>query len=209
VSTIGRKILKRICKQFVEASRLEYPNTGRRKWKTLIGAEGEKNIAVKRVQQFQAMLRTTDPPYTRPTTKAAVNIITELRKNALDRRMSASMRSVSIARLLQCEGFEITRWWESDAIDDLMAKHFTIETKTESESYAPSTVYKREANRAQALVDIRNMLLEDADRLRGRTVEEIASYLRLPETESTLPKTVCSISDEAIAELEELYRRKK
>ena len=211
MSAIGRRKLKTICNRFIEASRAWYAGTGRRMGKTLIGSPAERNAAVKRVQVYQALLRTTDPPKVRPSTRQACNFIASLRKNALDRKLSAALRCVSIARLMLQEGFEIERYWEPDAVDDLMAKHFTIKTKTESESYAPSTMYKRDAARRKALEEIRyNFILDKSE---GRfanltTPAEIASGFRLDDMPPVNAQTCTAVDPAALERLRKLMEDK-
>jgi len=208
MSAIGRKKLRSICRRFIEASRAWYAGSGRRMGKTLIGSPVERNAAVKRVQNYQALLKMTSPAKVMPRDRQACNLIAELRRSAMDRKQSASMRCLAIARLVLQEGFEIERYWEPDAVDDLMAKHFKIKPKTEAtESYAPTAVYRRRVAREQALREIRKCLLEDADKLCGKSVTEVADCLRLPEMPA--PKVTVAISDASIKRLEDFYREGK
>jgi hypothetical protein len=181
VSAIGRKKLRFICNRFVEASRMEYPGTGRRMRKTLIGAPQEKIAAVKRVQAYIALMQMIDPAKVMPRDRRSCNFIATLRTNALDRKLSASLRCVAISRLMLQEGFSIERYWKTDAVDDLMASLFEIHPAVVEKTDAPTTTLKRDAARRAALGEIRkNYLLDRSEgRFRELSAEDTAQALRL------------------------------
>ena len=185
MSAIGRKKLRFICNRFVEASRMEYPGTGRRMRKTLIGSPQEKIAAVKRVQTYIALMQTTDPPKVMPRDRRSCNVIATLRTNALDRKLSASLRCVAISRLMLQEGFSIERYWKVDAVDDLMALLFAIKVAVAEQQDAPTTILKRDAARRAALEEIRRNYLKDRleGRFNGLTPEELVAAFRLDDME--------------------------
>ena len=185
MSAIGRKKLRFICNRLVEASRAEYPGTGRRMRKTLIGAPQEKIAAVKRVQNYIALMQTTDPAKVMPRDRRSCNFVATLRTNALDRKLSASLRCVAISRLMLQEGFSIERYWKNDAVDDLMAALFEIHPTVVEKPDAPTTTLKRDAARRAALEEIRRNYLKDRleGRFNGLTPEELVAAFRLDDME--------------------------
>jgi hypothetical protein len=177
LSAIGRRIIRRLCKKIVTESRLCYEG-GRRKRKTLIGNPTDKFQAVRRVENYLALMKTATVPQQSPS--ALTTTVSSLRKTAADNRMSASGRVIAITRLLQIEGYAVPRYWETEPIDTLIesagitiAKKEPVETATRI----------REAARRQALIDITQAFEQD----RGcfKSLSEVR--LRLPEHEAPEP----------------------
>jgi hypothetical protein len=182
VSAIGRRIIRRLCKKIVTESRLFYEG-GRRKRKTLIGNPTDKFQAVRRVENYLALMKTETAPQPFPT--ALTTTISSLRKTAADNRMSASGRVIAITRLLQIEGFAVPRYWATEPVDSLIE---SVGITVVEKGPAISATRIRESARRQALTDITTAFEQDRGNGCFKSLSEVR--LRLPEQEAPEPPPV-------------------
>jgi hypothetical protein len=149
----------------------------------LKGALAARTRCIERVNEYLACLKLA------PVAPVAVPVslnrtVAECRKVAGSIRLSCTARMEAIEKLLYLEGLEVPQ----TASPTWALIHRELGTSTpepEVSSHDPQYLKnKRASARRACLKDIQQFMLDNADALRGLSIEEIASRLRLPETES-------------------------
>ncbi len=146
----------------------------------LKGSEISRVAAVTTCRNWLAAMR-LEVPDTKPLPDALRPVIADVRRTAMDKRLTANVRKTACGRLLRIAGFTFAPY-SDEPIDRLITQHCGEAQPPElSESRDKKFQRKRIENRNQSLLDIKRVLAEDIAAGRVTTLAEVIEHLRLPE----------------------------
>jgi len=151
--------------------------------KPLKGALEARTRCIQRANEYLSLLKIT-PAHPRALPVSLNRTVAECRKVAASIRLNCTARLEAIEKLLFLENLDVPQ--EDSPTWTLIHRELgTSAPEPEVSSHDPAYLKNtRAAARRACLKDIQQFMLDSADVLRGLSIEEIASRLRLPETAS-------------------------
>lgn len=179
MSRRGIKLLKRALRSVIADNRRREAkdrNVGKIWRNSLKGSAAERSAACRQCQEWLSAIR-LETPENRLLPSELLRVVAEIRKSAMDVRLTANVRRTACGRLLRVEGFSFAPR-NDEPTDKLLDKFFPPLPEKEP---AKTTEMIRAQNRAQALQEVRKNYLLDRNegRFGGLSAEEIAQALRL------------------------------
>lgn len=181
MSARGIKILKKALRSVIKDNRKREGQVVGTLWRaSLKGSAAERSAVCRQVEEWLSAIR-LEKPECRPLPNGLIRVVSEIRKSAMDIRLTATTRRVACGRLLRIEGFTVAPRGE-EPTDKLLDQFYGKLPEPPPPTYVHRRV--RDQNRRRALDDVRAALISDIETGRIRNLDEAVVQLRLPEMEA-------------------------
>jgi hypothetical protein len=172
--------------------------------KSLKGALEARTRCIQRANEYLNLLKMTPVPQRVSLPVSLNRTVAECRKVAGSIRLGCNARMEAIEKLLYLEGLEVPQT-DSPTWALIHRELGTKAPEPEVSSHDPAYLKNtRAAARRACLKDIQLFMLDNADALRGLSIEEIANRLRLPENKETAPEV---LSEESKLKIQDALAR--
>ncbi len=201
--TRGRKALLALLRRLLRDNRVPVSGTRAGYRRSLKGSLESRSAACRCATDFLSRLNLA--PEAKPFPTSLRVLVAELRQQAGDIKLTASVRLLAISRLCLIEGLNVDR--QNDATEQVICEACGIgDPPAKPDSLTTQDV--RAAARRQALTEVRNNYLTDAreGRFAGLDHAQVADALRYDDTAPVEMPSLTERNKEIIAECFEAFR---